>query len=366
MIKSVAMENFQSHKETLIEFVSGLNVISGASDHGKSSILRALYWVIKNRPSGDSIRNWDCGKNDAVSVEIVLQNDDCEHSITKERKSNKVTYQTTQGAFLEAIGRDVPEEISNLIDISDFSIQPQHDPYFLLTTSPGNVARMLNDLVGLSVIDKSYRKLNSDISSYRDRISNLLDEQKTKTSEIEAYSSLDEMEVKLAEVEKINVQKENLTGIIRGIEALLGSIENLRSQSEKLAGIISIAKPVAHLENTIKAIRTIQTKQTELGILIENIDSSSQKLQDEREWLAIEKPFMELSETLQKITEIKEKISRVTTLVVHVEEASAFASKQKATALKLHEQLKKKLQNQKFCPFCMRQLDDATIERMAK
>ena len=52
-IKKVNLVNFQSHKDTTIEFDKGLNIIVGASDSGKTSILRGIKWALYNDPSGD-------------------------------------------------------------------------------------------------------------------------------------------------------------------------------------------------------------------------------------------------------------------------------------------------------------------------
>ena len=59
MIQSLALKNFQSHKDTLIKFDPGVNVIVGSTDSGKSAIIRALRWLVWNRPIGDKMRsNW--------------------------------------------------------------------------------------------------------------------------------------------------------------------------------------------------------------------------------------------------------------------------------------------------------------------
>jgi exonuclease SbcC len=46
VIKRFDLVDFQSHKETHLEFVEGLNVIIGPSDSGKSSVVRALNFLI--------------------------------------------------------------------------------------------------------------------------------------------------------------------------------------------------------------------------------------------------------------------------------------------------------------------------------
>ena len=47
-ILKVEIKDFQSHKNTNIEFSEGFNCIIGRSDSGKSAILRALRLVICN------------------------------------------------------------------------------------------------------------------------------------------------------------------------------------------------------------------------------------------------------------------------------------------------------------------------------
>jgi len=73
MIKQLTIKNFQSHKKTKLEFSDGVNIIIGQSDSGKTAIIRALNWVVNNKPSGDSFRShWGGDTN----VEITME--DCD------------------------------------------------------------------------------------------------------------------------------------------------------------------------------------------------------------------------------------------------------------------------------------------------
>jgi exonuclease SbcC len=47
-IQKLKIKNFQSHHDTEIEFGPGINVITGTSDAGKTSILRAIMFVLYN------------------------------------------------------------------------------------------------------------------------------------------------------------------------------------------------------------------------------------------------------------------------------------------------------------------------------
>ena len=90
MIKSIHLKNFQSHKDTLIEFDQGVNVIVGQSDVGKSAILRAIAWVCTNKPSGDEfISSW------ADSTSIKIKTDNC--TVIREKGKGVNQYILKQG-----------------------------------------------------------------------------------------------------------------------------------------------------------------------------------------------------------------------------------------------------------------------------
>ena len=58
MIKEINIKNFQSHDNTNLILDSGVNVIVGSSDSGKSAIIRALRWVTSCVPRGEIGRAW--------------------------------------------------------------------------------------------------------------------------------------------------------------------------------------------------------------------------------------------------------------------------------------------------------------------
>ena len=79
MIEYIQLRNFQSHKDSELEFSPGVNVIIGDSDQGKTAIMRAFYWLIFGKPSGDSMRKWNTKADTEVTVETA------EHQISRIR-----------------------------------------------------------------------------------------------------------------------------------------------------------------------------------------------------------------------------------------------------------------------------------------
>jgi len=162
VIKSIRLENFQAHKETVLELHPGVNVIAGSSNSGKSSILRALNWAVYNRPSGDAfVSHWardDKGNQKGdTSVTLTLDNGTIER---RKSKSTKNTYKVNE-TVLEAIGLDVPEEVSKALNFTEVNTQRQHDAPFLLSDSPGEVARFFNKIVHFDAIDQYLSSLES-------------------------------------------------------------------------------------------------------------------------------------------------------------------------------------------------------------
>jgi exonuclease SbcC len=155
MIHSILITNFQSHKETELIFSPGVNIILGQSDSGKTAIFRALCWPTWNRPVGDEFRS-DWGGE--TKIELRLD----ESRIIRSKDKENI-YQIDDNEPLKAFGKDVPVEISKILNIDETNIQQQLDSPFLLTESPGEVAKHFNHIAHLEQIDKSLSFLNAGI-----------------------------------------------------------------------------------------------------------------------------------------------------------------------------------------------------------
>ena len=67
-IKSLELKNFQSHKNLKIDFSPNVTSIIGPSDVGKSAIIRALRWIVFNRPAGDAFI-----QHGTKQAEVIIQ-----------------------------------------------------------------------------------------------------------------------------------------------------------------------------------------------------------------------------------------------------------------------------------------------------
>lgn len=153
MIRRIQVQNFQNHERSVLDLAAHVNVISGPSDNGKSAIVRALRWVIENKPLGDSF----CRTGTKDTSVLIDMGDVC---VERFRNGRNNGYRMGEETFLATKGT-VPTEIAAALDIAPPCLQNQTDPYYLLSLSPGEVARHLSQLADLSDIDAAIRKANS-------------------------------------------------------------------------------------------------------------------------------------------------------------------------------------------------------------
>jgi len=153
-ITQIILDNFQSHQHTEIVPDAGITLITGSSDSGKSSLVRALRWVFFNRaPKG----NFMLDRKGITKVTIIYDTGDI---LIREKGSKTNQYQLNDQIY-KALKSDVPSEISSFHKITLDNCQWQHPHYFLLDETPGNVARRLNEVADLSIMDESLKVVNA-------------------------------------------------------------------------------------------------------------------------------------------------------------------------------------------------------------
>jgi DNA repair ATPase RecN len=160
MIDRLELNNFQKHKKINIEFKKGLNIIVGPSDAGKSAIFRSLDFILFNGAKKSNIIT-----NGQKQTEVIIDIDDM--CVRRIKGSNTNKYYLDDMEF-KAFGTKPPKEISDIINLGDVNIQDQHSKPFLISETPGEVAKYLNNLINIDTIDK----LNSVFISKQKKIKN--------------------------------------------------------------------------------------------------------------------------------------------------------------------------------------------------
>jgi chromosome segregation ATPase len=160
-IAKLHLQDFQAHEECTVAFGPAITSIVGATDKGKSAILRALRWCCLNDLGGDEfIRE---GAKEAVAT-ITIADVERDELHTVQRAKGKQNLYVLDGDEYKAFGQNsVPQDIERLLNLSPINFQSQHDAPFWFSETAGEVSRQLNAIVNLSVIDTAMANIAAQV-----------------------------------------------------------------------------------------------------------------------------------------------------------------------------------------------------------
>ena len=264
----VTLHNFQSHKDTVLELSPTVNSLEGVSDSGKSAVLRAMLWCLTNKPDGVAFAsNWAKDKKGKLKDEVSVSID----NITRTRTADVNGYtRYTPGGLqsYEALKGTIPPDIENAINIGSVNIQRQMDPPFLLSATPGDAARYVNELIGLVEID-SYQKA---LKGKAHDTANSLKDGAKRLAEVEAslaqYDWVDGAKEKVDALAKIVSECTALESDLQALAALdeVAAIsEKMAAESlrcDKVSKLIDAVPDTAKLESEVELLKQAEEVPT--------------------------------------------------------------------------------------------------------
>ena len=255
MIQNLTIQNFQSHRDSHLEFAPGVNVIVGATDSGKTAIIRALRWLIWNKPGGDAFRS-DWGGDTAVELWVngfgFIRNKGKENLYVGYLEEHPDQKPKTYKAF----GTGVPEDIALDLNFHEVNLQSQLDAHFLLSSSPGEVAAYFNRIANLDKIDSALKKLNSGVRQMDTMYQNCVARIEFLEEDLQKFDYLDKAEAELEVLEEMHQQWESTIKRKNKLEFLIAQIEEVDKKQEEHAGIISFKEEVDRILQAIEARNT--------------------------------------------------------------------------------------------------------------
>jgi len=210
MINGIKIRNFQNHESTALSLSTGVNIIQGPSDHGKSAIIRAIYWVVFNRPSGEEFRA-NTGGN--TLAELLLDSFELSPvSISRVRTDKDNYYRINREDPLRSFGTTVPEGIQNLIDLTEYNFQLQMDSPYLLAAewTPQRVSAKLNQIADLSLIDSSQAWLAQKLRQANRGLETAENEINKYQEEKDRLPDLVLLDAEITTLEKIEAERDRL------------------------------------------------------------------------------------------------------------------------------------------------------------
>jgi len=304
MIKKIEIKNFLSHAETKLVLNPGVNVIVGSGGSGKSSIVRALFWCIFNKPVGDSFISW--GEKEA-KIKLTVK----EGIVIRKKSSSFNGYVVKKGRSLfnmRAIGTTVPNEVNAVLNMKELNVQQQDDsPYFIGESS--KIGEKLAEAANLTIIPKSLIHIKREINETKKEISFLKNELAINQNKLKKYKGINTLSLT---AKQINKRKEEL--------------KKKKEKVEKIEKII-LKRECLKKENTRRK-SLVQHKESIILLDKRNCEFKKTKKRKEK-LLHITKDYKKILPFLDKLKSFKQDKTKVNLLVEKLKEKNKKQEKLK-------------------------------------
>ena len=271
-LRQVQLTNFRTHKNRTIDLHPRITTICGASFKGKSTIIRALRWAMLNQPHGKAMLRWG-----STFAKVVLHMDSGV-SVMRFRGGSKNVYKIKRPNGVEELAglkRGVaPEPVANLLNVGPENFQDQHDQPFMLSKGSPHVARHLNRIVALELIDKLQAKLgkqsraaNNTVGEYKADVAALEDQCNTLAfvpGMVKAYKRIQRQQKVIAthmlQCEAIDSTIKELT-TLRKFICKPPNIAQLTTQHDKITKLQADAKALHQQISILRDAAAITNKR---------------------------------------------------------------------------------------------------------
>ncbi|MGE4274083.1 MAG: AAA family ATPase [Desulfitobacterium sp.] len=275
-LKSVRLQNFQSHKNTLISFAGQgyLTVITGPSDSGKSAAIRALRWVFYNVPQGDG---FIFNAEDKCTVTLEYEDGT---KVERIRSRGGINRYVVSGQTFEGFGTGVPLEVQQAtgirkLEIGDQSfllnLSEQLDGPFLGKSVSGPArAKVLGKLAGTEEIDFAGKEIGTDIYRSKREKEGLEKDIEHKKEQLGQYWFITAWEGAYDLASRVLNETKGQIAQIEKLKGLSAMMDGLNSEIKVLKDLVNSLKDLELASSVIDSAQRDLTKENTLTSLLGN------------------------------------------------------------------------------------------------
>ena len=284
MIHSLKISNFQSHEKTSLDFSSGVNIIVGSSDSGKTAIIRAIRWLSRNRPSGDSIRSSWGG-----DTQVLLET---EAAIVRRFKGKEDRYelklQGGRDTVFKAFHTNVPQEITALLNLNEINLQHQFDSSFLISNTPGEVAQHFNKVARLDKIDTGLQNVQRAIRELEQTTKFKTVELQKHEEQLKEFDHLEKFEAEVEVLEELDKQYTNAIQREVKLKKLIDQVKETEREILEYTPLLSLEGQVTELLSLIEKRDTLEEQKVDLLVDIRDILDHEEELEEKTAVLSLQ------------------------------------------------------------------------------
>lgn len=354
ILSKLTMHNFQAHLATCLELHPGVNVITGQSDSGKTTARRALSWIAANRPSGletflttgaDPSTGLDAIVSFADGISVVR---------AQSKKSNR--YEILQPGkdpqqFL-AVGSTVPDQVKDVMRMSDVNIQSQFDTHYMLSISPGERGRMFNEVTGLDLIDSLFQHINSVAARAKTSEALASDDLAKFRAEIAGLAFLDDARALLDTAKNCAEKADVLDSERNELSKLIMHGFHIQAQIEELKPVLQVELELFAAENALSLAASSKLEFEELASANRQVSAMAEARKQLDAILSTEPDIAAIEVLLGQAEAVQDQGAELGHFITAMEYLSMELTKATDYVTDLSRELAGALTKYGICPLC--------------
>lgn len=361
MIEAIELKNYQSHKRSIINLAEGLNIFTGSSDAGKSSILRGVRWALVNRPVGFDFKS-DFSDDKALTVSAIQFDDGY---ILREKGDRVNRYELPEDT-LGAIGTDLPDRVIETSNMDETNIKTQDERYYLLQETPAQRAKILNKAAGLEDIDEAIFNANAQArrcSKEVDIVQRQFDELDDKLGQ---YT---DVAVRLKQVGELVFLAEKLRALEdyeQELTSVLAHIIEAEDMMRSASILFEAEDRYKELEKLVSEIDTLALREKRLNTSIYLIKKLEKDITSEEAFLVAEEPFNRLNKLGEDIWVLESRADNLDKILRNVYTTDTVVKDKDGEVTKVKAKAEDTIWEHGFCPLCGTDIEEEMIPEIIK
>ena len=341
MITRLLLKNFQGHERFDVK-LGRVTTFIGPSDAGKSSLIRALRWLLHNQPGGvGMVRDGTQHTRVAAAIDGV--------TVRRERVKHQNEYHLGKTKFV-AFQRSVPEEIQRHHRVREASIQSQIDPPFWMTLSGGQLAAELNEIVDLQRLLRAQSRAKSDLART----------QREHTEAAETVERLQWVDGVLRNVKKKQKKWE------ANLDRLQGELQFYDDAIDgRWPALPASLTPPKNKEGEryLELVRwrekadSMQQRKEALGGVIEVVRDAQRRQHTARELSTLVEKIHSIREDMVRLARLRKKYEQFSGLIRIIKQQREAAQRHAAAAADLRTTMAQQIAAGGTCPLCQSRVE---------
>lgn len=260
MLEVLYIHNFQSHRRRRIVLDPEVTTLLGGSDVGKSATVRALRWLALNTPSGASFISHGA---DETTVAAKVDG----RRVERRRGKSANEYRVGKKVY-KSFGATPPDDVQKLFNLSPLNFQRQHEAPFWFALTPGQVAKELNQVVNLEVIDGTLAGLAKALGREKSTLRVAEGRKREARSRSRSLAWTRKAHASLSVIERLQAAIAEQSYSIRELSTLVSDASRAKKRLDTLGAASD------ELEGAVLSISDARALRTDIVLLADTLDTA--------------------------------------------------------------------------------------------